>query len=192
MSVASPAPIPASELHPGTITRNLIGDLVVSAFKLRDTEDQLGIWSVLSDLSVRTAGVFRLKFSFFNLTADQENLLDKGSLAMVCTDFSSPFIVYPAKTFPGMIASTELSRRFAAQGVKIAIRSRTRKAQLWISVFYGCKVDFGWFKSCQQRFCLPRGLLDVHITDLHRLSFEKGWHTCESWPDKFMEQSRQT
>ncbi|ORY82478.1 velvet factor-domain-containing protein, partial [Protomyces lactucae-debilis] len=106
----------------GTTTRNLIGAVVASAFKLQDTEDNLGIWFVLSDLSVRTEGVFRLKFSFFNLTADQENLLDQGSSAVICTGFSEPFTVYSAKKFPGMIESTELSRRFAAQGVKLAVR----------------------------------------------------------------------
>ena len=43
----------------GMFTRNLIGSLGVSAFKLTDTEDKLGIWFILQDLSVRTEGVFR-------------------------------------------------------------------------------------------------------------------------------------
>ena len=47
----------ASQQHaPGSFTRNLIGSLVASAFKLHDTEDRLGIWFVLQDLSVRTEG----------------------------------------------------------------------------------------------------------------------------------------
>lgn len=41
---------------PGSFTRNLIGSLVASAFKLHDTNDKLGIWFVLQDLSVRTEG----------------------------------------------------------------------------------------------------------------------------------------
>jgi hypothetical protein len=48
-------------------TRNLIGSLTASAFRLKDDKDQVGIWFVLQDLSVRTEGSFRLKFSFLNL-----------------------------------------------------------------------------------------------------------------------------
>lgn len=48
-------------------TRNLIGSLTASAFRLKDDKDQMGIWFVLQDLSVRTEGQFRLKFSFLNL-----------------------------------------------------------------------------------------------------------------------------
>lgn len=40
-------------------TRNLIGSLTVNASLLKDTEDKLGFWFVLQDLSVRTEGWFR-------------------------------------------------------------------------------------------------------------------------------------
>jgi hypothetical protein len=43
----------------GMFTRNLIGSLAASAFKLSDTNDRLGIWFILQDLSVRTEGAFR-------------------------------------------------------------------------------------------------------------------------------------
>lgn len=43
----------------GTSSRNLIGSLTVSAFRLADTTDKLGIWFVFQDLSVRTEGQFR-------------------------------------------------------------------------------------------------------------------------------------
>jgi hypothetical protein len=51
----------------GQFTRNLIGSLTASAFRLKDDKDVMGIWFVLQDLSVRTEGSFRLKFSFLNL-----------------------------------------------------------------------------------------------------------------------------
>lgn len=50
---------PASHA-PGAFTRNLIGSLVASAFKLHDISDELGIWFVLQDLSVRTEGSMQL------------------------------------------------------------------------------------------------------------------------------------
>jgi hypothetical protein len=53
------APLPAPASTVGMFTRNLIGSLSVNAFKLTDTESQLGFWFVLQDLSVRTEGTFR-------------------------------------------------------------------------------------------------------------------------------------
>jgi len=43
----------------GMFTRNLIGSLTVNAFRLTDTENKVGFWFVLQDLSVRTEGIFR-------------------------------------------------------------------------------------------------------------------------------------
>lgn len=43
----------------GMFTRNLIGSLCVSAFKLTDPENNMGVWFILQDLSVRTEGSFR-------------------------------------------------------------------------------------------------------------------------------------
>jgi hypothetical protein len=46
----------------GLFTRNLIGSLAASAFRLTDPNDKIGIWFVLQDLSVRTEGNFRYVF----------------------------------------------------------------------------------------------------------------------------------
>ena len=43
----------------GMFTRNLIGSLAASAFRLTDNKERIGIWFVLQDLSVRTEGHFR-------------------------------------------------------------------------------------------------------------------------------------
>lgn len=51
---------PISSTQPsGMFTRNLIGSLAASAFRLTDPDDKIGIWFVLQDLSVRTEGIFR-------------------------------------------------------------------------------------------------------------------------------------
>lgn len=57
----SPAggPIPASAPPTGMFTRNLIGSLSASAFRLTDPDNKIGVWFVLQDLSVRTEGIFR-------------------------------------------------------------------------------------------------------------------------------------
>lgn len=51
--------VPVSNPPQGMFTRNLIGSLAASAFRLTDPDDKIGIWFVLQDLSVRTEGLFR-------------------------------------------------------------------------------------------------------------------------------------
>ncbi|KAJ5032237.1 uncharacterized protein L3040_008846 [Drepanopeziza brunnea f. sp. 'multigermtubi'] len=118
----------------GMFTRNLIGQLATSAFRLIDTEDRIGIWFVLQDLSVRTEGSFRLRFSFVNLGVPPSpaNIQLSGTgpgvavnttkAPVLSTVFSDVFTVYSAKRFPGVVESTELSKIFSMQGIKIPIR----------------------------------------------------------------------
>lgn len=59
MPPMSPA---AQSVNPGPggmFTRNLIGSLSASAFRLTDPDNKIGVWFILQDLSVRTEGVFR-------------------------------------------------------------------------------------------------------------------------------------
>jgi hypothetical protein len=109
----------------GMFTRNLIGSLTVNANQLRDPKGKEGHWFVLQDLSVRTEAHFRLKMSFFDVGAgigDGGSKLHLGKRPVLATVFSQPFQVYSAKKFPGVIESTELSKCFAGQGIKIPIR----------------------------------------------------------------------
>ncbi|KAL3476772.1 velvet factor [Aspergillus californicus] len=115
----------------GMFTRNLIGCLSASAFRLCDPDNKIGVWFILQDLSVRTEGLFRLKFSFANVGRTLKNtndpqqvmeVINKGSAPILATTFSEPFQVFSAKKFPGVIESTALSKCFALQGIKIPIR----------------------------------------------------------------------
>lgn len=121
----------------GVITRNLIGQVSSSATLLRDLTQSQGLWFVFQDLSVRTEGIFRLKFSFFDLQDGRDN--ENGSAEnesaesvtlaqtapMLAQVYSKPFQVFSAKKFPGVIDSTLLSKEFAKQGIKIPIRKDT-------------------------------------------------------------------
>lgn len=62
---ASPRGIVSQTSPQGMYTRNLIGSLAASAFRLTDPSDKIGIWFVLQDLSVRTEGNFRFVLSLF-------------------------------------------------------------------------------------------------------------------------------
>ncbi|KAJ8102775.1 velvet factor-domain-containing protein [Lipomyces tetrasporus] len=54
-------------------------------------------------------------------------VVNTGTARVQATCFSAPFRVYIAKRFPGVIESTELSRCFAMQGIKIPIRKDQKK-----------------------------------------------------------------
>lgn len=108
----------------GMFTRNLIGSLAASAFRLQDTSDRIGIWFILQDLSIRTEGTFRLRFSFVNVgpTGPPLNGGKAAKAPILASCYSEPFTVFSAKKFPGVCDSTPLSKCFAAQGIKIPIR----------------------------------------------------------------------
>ncbi|UZP33875.1 hypothetical protein NXS19_001691 [Fusarium pseudograminearum] len=111
----------------GMFTRNLIGSLAASAFRLNDTDKKAGIWFVLQDLSVRTEGNFRLRFSFVNVggAGGLPIHVNQGRAPILASCFSQDFSVYSAKKFPGVCESTPLSKTFALQGIKIPIRKDT-------------------------------------------------------------------
>jgi Velvet factor len=48
--------------------------------------------------------------------------LNTSAAPVLASVFTRPFQVFSAKKFPGVIESTELSRTFAQQGIKIPIR----------------------------------------------------------------------
>ncbi|CAG8447887.1 3061_t:CDS:2 [Ambispora gerdemannii] len=136
--VINPSSLPSStgarstyiSLDAPTSTRNLMGSTVSSAYLLKDHNGKQGIYFIFHDLSVRTEGLFTLRFSFTNLS----NILfcacpgsTSSSSLVDAVVFSNPFQVFSAKKFPGMTDSTELSTAFQKQGIKISIRPKDRK-----------------------------------------------------------------
>ncbi|KAI8884238.1 hypothetical protein K501DRAFT_271905 [Backusella circina FSU 941] len=125
--------------------RNLIGATVSSVYHLNDENNVPGTFFIFHDLSIRTEGIFTLKFTFIDI--GNWLLYNKKSLFIHSkyygTSFSNteseaftrptgheeiftdPFSVYSAKKFPGLTESTPLSRCFSKQGIKIPIRNDT-------------------------------------------------------------------
>ena len=97
----------------------LIGTKVNSAVLMNDLDGKPGLFFVFHDLSIRIEGVFRLKFSLIDVEGSQ-GLVQKSHVA--ASVFSEPFTVFTPKAFPGMSDSSDLSKAFAAQGLKIPIR----------------------------------------------------------------------
>ncbi|CAO3674661.1 unnamed protein product [Umbelopsis vinacea] len=104
-------------------TRNLMGSLIANAVQLENPQKGSGIYFVFPDLSVRSEGKYTLKFMFFDLAVGEPLTMSTQVQAEVYTE---SFTVYSAKKFPGMTESTELSKCFARQGIKIPIRKESR------------------------------------------------------------------
>lgn len=69
----------------------------------------------------------RLKMSFVNVGTQSTDpngtpVINHSSAPILASVFSEPFQVFSAKKFPGVIESTQLSKCFALQGIKIPIR----------------------------------------------------------------------
>ncbi|KAJ2122491.1 hypothetical protein IW147_003359 [Coemansia sp. RSA 720] len=93
----------------------MAGSMVSPLHPLRDTSSVHGAYFVFSDLSVRMEGSFRLRFDLFEIAGD--NVYNRATIT------SSIFFVYSPKRFPGMMESTQLSRVFSEQGLRIRIRT---------------------------------------------------------------------
>ncbi|KAF9136779.1 hypothetical protein BGX30_010861 [Mortierella sp. GBA39] len=116
---------------PPKLTRILMGSLVVSPILLNNPEGVPGWYFSFPDLSIRTEGTYTLKFSLMRFGSfDFSSSEDGQASLLVAEETSDPFQVFSAKKFPGMTESTELSKAFAKQGLKIPIRNdlRVRKA----------------------------------------------------------------
>ncbi|KAK5629596.1 hypothetical protein RRF57_005311 [Xylaria bambusicola] len=106
--------------------RRLMGTVVSSPFAGNDENDEFGCFFCFPDLSCRTPGSFRLQFSFMVLDPFSSPGHRTPVAAIVMSDV---FTVYNAKDFPGMKASTALTKRLKEQGCLISIKKgndRTR------------------------------------------------------------------
>ncbi len=107
--------------------RRLMGSLVSSPFVGQDDADEEGCFFCFSDLSCRTPGAFRLKFTLIMIDPTRAHLVKHfPTLAETKTE---AFHVYSAKEFPGMVASSELAKRLKAQGCIISIKKGNERAR---------------------------------------------------------------
>jgi hypothetical protein len=65
--------------------------------------------------------------NFVDVGSGTGNSLNTSKAPVLATCFSDVFQVYSAKKFPGVIESTQLSKAFARQGIKIPIRKEGSK-----------------------------------------------------------------
>lgn len=100
--------------------RRLMGSLVSTPFVGQDENGQEGCFFCFSDLSCRTPGSFRLKFTLMMIDPSRAGFVKH--FPILAEIKSEPFKVYSAKEFPGMVASSSLAKRLKEQGCIISIK----------------------------------------------------------------------
>ncbi|KAK1691566.1 velvet factor-domain-containing protein [Colletotrichum godetiae] len=113
--------MPNDGMRPG---KRIMGSLVSSPFVGQDENGNEGCFFCFPDMSVRTPGSFRLKFVL--VVVDPTHMARKAPIRS--TIMSDIFVVYSAKDFPGMQASTPLTKRLKEQGCLISIKKGNEKS----------------------------------------------------------------
>lgn len=116
-----------ADKHLGSITKQnssqpsliLFGETCCHGHVLEDFENpsESSLYFIFADLSVRVKGEFKIACHLVDM-----NNLDRQYTPLV----TQPFLIYPPKQFPGMLASTELTKHLFNQGVRF-IRRREYK-----------------------------------------------------------------
>jgi hypothetical protein len=118
MSCTLLGPSEGSSLPLRPLGTTFAGTLVSSLHRLKDVVDNNdGAYFIFGDLSIKIEGVFRLQFNLYDMR-------DKECSYMQSIK-SDPFTVY-GKNFPGMLESTQLTRSFSDQGVRLRLRKEPR------------------------------------------------------------------
>jgi hypothetical protein len=115
--------------------KRLIGKLVSSPFVGRDENDIECCFFPFDDLSIRTVGAYRLKFSLVVLDLAKMGVGNRVKVADTVT--SNVIIVSSPNSFPGMRPSTELATRLKSQGCNVSIKKGNPKKYKSAEAFRG-------------------------------------------------------
>ncbi|KDQ18353.1 hypothetical protein BOTBODRAFT_28767 [Botryobasidium botryosum FD-172 SS1] len=106
------------------LTSSLFGSTFVHATQMKDEDGVPVVFFVFADLSVKMEGYFKLRYRCFDILSASQ----VGSTPIAAELHSGVFVVYSTKEFPGLQASTALTRHLSRWGVKVNLREeRPRK-----------------------------------------------------------------
>ncbi|KAG8948330.1 hypothetical protein FRC04_009826 [Tulasnella sp. 424] len=106
------------------LTKHCFGSSFVHATHILDLTGQPAIIFVFADLSVRLEGVFALRYRIFDLVSRVEG---SDAIPVAAELYGGIFTVYSTKEFPGLQASTPLTKHLSRWGVRVNLREGERK-----------------------------------------------------------------
>ncbi|PHH81914.1 hypothetical protein CDD83_3404 [Cordyceps sp. RAO-2017] len=107
--------------------RRLMGSLVGTPFVGQDENGDEGCFFCFGDLSCRTPGAFRLKFTLIMIDPSRAGMI--RHFPILTEALSDVFHVYSAKEFPGMLPSSNLAKRLKEQGCIISIKKGNERSR---------------------------------------------------------------
>lgn len=106
-----------------TRQKRLMGNLVASPFFAEDEHGDFGSFFCFPDISCRTPGKYRLKFSLVIIDPRPN-----AKSPVRCELLSEVFQTFTAKEFPGMSESTALAKTLRSQGCNIPTKKGNEKS----------------------------------------------------------------
>lgn len=113
-------------LEGSKVTTSLVGNLVVQP-NVVDYQGRKALVFVFPDLAVKAEGHFILRYRVFDLYSKARSGPSDSKIGMQAECYGGPFRVYSTKEFPGLNASTELTKHLARWGVRLNIRETERR-----------------------------------------------------------------
>ncbi|KZO91671.1 hypothetical protein CALVIDRAFT_530627 [Calocera viscosa TUFC12733] len=115
------------ELEQKKCTDKLFGCTVVNAVQIKDLENHPCSVFVFGDISVRTEGQLKGRSRTGDLIVFQFSSINSKDIIPICAEtWSSPFVVVGTKEFPGLTASTPLTRHLSNYGIPVNWRGMGR------------------------------------------------------------------
>lgn len=106
-----------------TCTQRLVGATFVQASSV-EFQGRRTVIFVFSDLAVKSEGTFVLRYRAYNIFARAHG---GHNIPILAECFGGPFKVYSTKEFPGLRASTDLTKHLSYYGVRANMRENERK-----------------------------------------------------------------
>ncbi|EPQ54221.1 hypothetical protein GLOTRDRAFT_78159 [Gloeophyllum trabeum ATCC 11539] len=105
----------------------LAGETFVQAAKL-EYKGSVVLLFIFPDISVRTEGIFILRYRFFDLSLFPGEI-PAGGLPILAECYGGTFEIFSTKNFPGLPESTELTKHVAKYNIRVNVRE-TRRSRI--------------------------------------------------------------
>ncbi|KAF6751112.1 velvet factor [Ephemerocybe angulata] len=113
-------------LEGSKVTPTLVGNTFVQP-NVVEYQGKKALVFVFADLAVKAEGHFIIRYRVFDIYSRPRSAPQGERVRMQAECYGGPFRVYSTKEFPGLNASTELTKHLSRWGVRLNIRETERR-----------------------------------------------------------------
>lgn len=107
-------------------TASLVGSKAVAAVCIEYQENNTFLF-VFADISVKIEGAYLLRYRVFDIFAQAHGANGHPGHPVLAECYGDTFTVYSTKDFPGLHASTDLTKHLSCQNIRVASRENERE-----------------------------------------------------------------